>query len=971
MKTTHVTILFLSLALSLGAQPLSSSFEVRHFTNDRKANGETDFKGETEWFNTKQRISFLEEYADFASTYFNNPGLDQKIVTDDEIDEFLSRVKPQPLTEVRETIPLNGWKAYGYKNGLDDLKKKELEAWTRFPGTAISEGTLLLNHAKMNREIDSLIWRFSVECKVKTLSGNSCSLTFSDGETPMISVEIKEGEISSTSGTERVKNRIDKTEWITIVIEGDLTRKRFNLYANGTLLQYYIPMVKGKSSTITNFSIDSEGKTQVDDIFIFNHLLTGDVGSPYVSQVVIDEDFEEKPNVSNWQTIDFNDQHWIETNLPAVHGGVREKDEDLYLRKKIFVGEYERATLTLETLDPGGEVWINNEVVAVIRDRYPREFDVSDYLEKNQENLIAIRVKPFYAKSPMSHTPTDRNIGWFLGRTKLILSSQCMIKDAEIVTKEIGETATQMHKVNVQSSGLNLCQGSIEINYYPWFPEEGEQVASFKKEVDVRPSVNNEYTLECPIPSPKLWSSNRPNLYKVEFILRDKDGKPIDDFVTTTGIRKIEQENGQLLINGKPEILNGAQIMGYRVPIETIAKHNRCAPDETVAEEMLMIKKMGGNLLRMHVHSEAWVPDGINDPRYAELADQMGIYLIWSTAAWIRTAEPWTVDFVGYPKYMKQVFNHPSIVIWEAGNHPTIFKEHDISYTHDYVRKIYQTIASHDESRLITPTTHWMHTHYGNYDGTIDYKGNPITPVPEYMAPQVTRGNQDAYSGYGAPWTNIREAPNAWAATCLAAKEKAYFNFEHEESAAQPNWELSKGKPWYLLQSYEWEYDEGSIGRRLTTDEWRASQAWQAFAAWESMKKQILLGYDGFSWCCLHGGANMGTYQKPLIDNLRHPKLAFYIKKMITQRTWAGSHNVDVVYGPDDTITPVINHLGEERKVNLHVTLKNLNGDVLDEKIIENIELKGGHDIKQVEGFRFNKVKNGTYAIVYEIFDAK
>ena len=189
------------------------------------------------------------------------------------------------------------------------------------------------------------------------------------------------------------------------------------------------------------------------------------------------------------------------------------------------------------------------------------------------------------------------------------------------------------------------------------------------------------------------------------------------------------------------------------------------------------------------------------------------------------------------------------------------------------------------------------------------------------MAPQVTRGNQDAYSGYGAPWTNIREAPNAWAATCLAAKEKAYFNFEHEESAAQPNWELSKGKPWYLLQSYEWEYDEGSIGRRLTTDEWRASQAWQAFAAWESMKKQILLGYDGFSWCCLHGGANMGTYQKPLIDNLRHPKLAFYIKKMITQRTWAGSHNVDVVYGPDDTITPVINHLGEERKVN-RMTLK-------------------------------------------------
>src|SRR5690606_12438195 len=95
----------------------------------------------------------------------------------------------------------------------------------------------------------------------------------------------------------------------------------------------------------------------------------------------------------------------------------------------------------------------------------------------------------------------------------------------------------------------------------------------------------------------------------------------------------------------------------------------------------------------------------------------------------------------------------------------------------------------------------------------------------------------------------------------------------------------------------------------------------QAFSAWESMKKQMLLGYDGFSWCSLRGGANSGTYQKPLIDNLRHPKLAYYINQMAFQRTWAGSNNVDVVYGPDDMIEPVIHHLGEQQKVTLKVTL--------------------------------------------------
>ncbi len=74
--------------------------------------------------------------------------------------------------------------------------------------------------------------------------------------------------------------------------------------------------------------------------------------------------------------------------------------------------------------------------------------------------------------------------------------------------------------------------------------------------------------------------------------------------------------------------------------------------------------------------------------------------------------------------------------------------------------------------------------------------------------------------------------PNKWAASCLAANDKAYFNFEHEESAAQPNWTLAEKEPWFEVQSYEWEYEKGSIGRLLDASEWRISQAFQAFAAW-------------------------------------------------------------------------------------------------------------------------------------------
>lgn len=100
-------------------QPVSTTFELRHFTNNQSANGETDFKGETEWFNTEERVAFLKSYADFSSNFFDNNKLDKKIVTDDEIKSLLKQIKPQPTTNIRKTILLNNWKSYGYKYGQD------------------------------------------------------------------------------------------------------------------------------------------------------------------------------------------------------------------------------------------------------------------------------------------------------------------------------------------------------------------------------------------------------------------------------------------------------------------------------------------------------------------------------------------------------------------------------------------------------------------------------------------------------------------------------------------------------------------------------------------------------------------------------------------------------------------------------------------------------------------------------------
>lgn len=133
------------------------------------------------------------------------------------------------------------------------------------------------------------------------------------------------------------------------------------------------------------------------------------------------------------------------------------------------------------------------------------------------------------------------------------------------------------------------------------------------------------------------------------------------------------------------------------------------------------------------------------------------------------------------------------------------------------------------------------------------------------------------------------------------------------------------------------------------------------------MKKQILIGYDGFSWCSLESGSNMFTYQKPLTDPFGVPKLVYYANQSVFKPVWAGSGNVDVVYGPGDRIDPVLFNLGQPRTVDLTIELKNDKGKRIDRKVFKNIQVDGGRTVLKLDGFRFKTVPDGCYFIMYTV----
>ena len=275
------------------------------------------------------------------------------------------------------------------------------------------------------------------------------------------------------------------------------------------------------------------------------------------------------------------------------------------------------------------------------------------------------------------------------------------------------------------------------------------------QEVLIGPGLKT-FEFDFSLADAELWSPESPTLYKVIVEVHDSDEKIIDDFVMTTGIRTVSQEGGTFRLNGKPALLNGTQIMGCRWPIENMMDWLRCPPDSWVAKEMLMTQKMGCNMLRIHVHGWKEKAIGVNDPRYSELADQMGIMLIACPPAWIREGDWGQVDFDGYHKYMKQLQNHPSIVMWEVSNHPNTFKYHEAYESDLFCEKSYEAVYPYDPSRLISFTSHIGHMHYGNDAGTIDKGGNQLLPKKQDTQMAVI-GNQDALTDYGTKKGTFRE----------------------------------------------------------------------------------------------------------------------------------------------------------------------------------------------------------------------
>ena len=929
----------------------SRSFELRYVTNDAKANGETDYKGATEWMTTDQRVAYLTHWQRYASRFFGDQTLAEQVVTDDEVATAMKQLKPQPLPLVRQKV--------------------ELDEWCWCPSTT---------HYKPladNYHFDRQTWRFRLEMDI-------------DGKG---SVRLMDGKTVVCQYTNDGKPH-------KALFEVDLTaeERRYNLRVDGRLVVDFQPL-NTKVGGVDGIALDG---VKADNIWGLGYTKTTDtkrLNQPMFAKTFLDVSSKQPVDTDGWTNMEYDDSCWDVCTMPKNHGTERHEGEALLLRKWVRAGDFQRAYFELESLFPSGELWINGKVVEVMKDSHRQWVDVTKYLKPNADNLLCLKIDPFHAnfRQMMHHCPTDPNIGWFAGRSWLHLTQATRVSDLYVYTTDIkGNDAEVTAEVTIANDDYNFYKGQLQLMLKDWFPTEGAEMTVDSIDISMVPQQSRTYKIRFTVKDAHLWSYRTPQLYQVRALLVNKmsgtrvetfsavDGdlartrelhidRLTDDFVVTTGLRTIDQDGGIFRINRQPELLRAPLYFGQRFPLETNALNLLSPHSEDIMRELLAVKKMNGNGMRMSAHwSDDNTQDGTNDPRFTEMADQLGLMFIWQTASWIRLRSPLVADFEGMATDVCQLRNAPSIIIWQPSNHPSLNKWHEVT---TYWHKVYDAIYPNDTTRLITPTADFRHTIVRDDSGLHDNNRQTVSDCdPIWTANRISRGSMDYPTGFGQDWEYLRRwpFPHQWKGnpdinSFLTSKERAYFNFEQEETIGQMNWKLFRGQPMYKFHSYEWDYDKGSIGRLLSFDEWRESQAWQAFSAYECIRKMRWLDYDGLSWCCMWGGGNMGTYQKPLIDGLGHKKLAWYAHRMGFQQLLAGSKDVDMVYGPADKPQVVVMNLGAEQKADVIVTVKNVNGKQVYQQAFRNVMLPAGRTATDVGCILLPSLPEGYYFFDYQI----
>ncbi|MBI3920967.1 MAG: hypothetical protein HY318_06055, partial [Armatimonadetes bacterium] len=272
-----------------------------------------------------------------------------------------------------------------------------------------------------------------------------------------------------------------------------------------------------------------------------------------------------------------------------------------------------RVWLSFGGAHPSAEVWLNGHRLGANNLPFvPFGFEVTEGLRREEENWLVVRVHEENRLLGLAFNWQGNWSGLYRG-VELVATGPSFVRQVSFVPEaETGSLRCRFSCGGVQAS--RSAKLRISVRALPDLsPAAEEEVAVTEATVEHVISV----------PSPRLWSPDTPNLYRVDVVL-ESQGAVMDALSERIGFVTLSTRGKHFLINEEPYYLRGTG--------EFLSNPETGCPDtnrDRWRKKLRALRDYGYN----YVRCQSFVPA----PEYLDVADEVGLLIqseMGSLGAW-------------------------------------------------------------------------------------------------------------------------------------------------------------------------------------------------------------------------------------------------------------------------------------------------------------------------------------------------
>ena len=378
-------------------------------------------------------------------------------------------------------------------------------------------------------------------------------------------------------------------------------------------------------------------------------------------------------------------------------------------------------------------LWVNGKYVGYSEDsKVAAEFNISKYL-KPGKNLIAMQVMRWCDGSYFE----DQDFWRFTGIAREVyLYARPKLHAADI---RLAAGLMNNYRDGILNYQIALKGGKTDVTV-ALCDKDGKQIAQATGAQGV-----------IKVPKVNAWTAETPYLYKAYITLKNKQGAA-EVIPQKVGFRNVEIKNAQLLVNGQPVLVKGADRHemdpdgGYVVSLERMI------------QDIKIMKQLNINAVRTSHYP--------CDPRWYDLCDEYGIYITAEANLESHGMGYEEKSLAKFPEYIvphiernegnvKPLINHPSVIVWSLGNECGYGVNFEKAY--DWVKACDTTRPAQYERGGYDSKTDIYCPMYIGYEESESYcKSNGTKP---YIQCEYAHAMGNSEGGFKEYWDLIRKYP--------------------------------------------------------------------------------------------------------------------------------------------------------------------------------------------------------------------